>query len=77
MPTIRAYWKAKDYGRCVECYAHHDEEYARCERCREKRRRQNQRYRERNRGRITLTVEEKEAAEAPHSSHARRLAAGF
>ena len=79
MPTIRAYWKAKDLGRCVECFAYHDEETVRCEKCREKRRVQKQRYRGSSRGQIkqTLTPEEQAAAKAPNSSHARRLAAGF
>ena len=79
MPTIKEYWKRRDLGRCVECFARHDEETVRCERCREKRRRHKQQYRERNHGRIkqTLTPEEEAAAKAPNSSHARRLAAGF
>ena len=39
MPTLRAYWQAKDFGRCVECFARNPErEFARCGRCRDKRR---------------------------------------
>ena len=46
MPTLRAYWKAKDFGRCVECYANNPEpQYARCGRCRGKRRKQKQQAR--------------------------------
>ena len=53
MPTIRAYWKAKDLGRCVECYARlPDTEFARCEKCREKRNRARAAYYARHRERI-------------------------
>ena len=66
MPTIRAYWKLRDFGKCVECRASNPEpEYARCAKCREKRRRAKEAAREAAR-----------AALGPTSSYAGRLAAG-
>ena len=53
MPTIRAYWQLRDFGKCVECRANNpDPDFARCARCREKRRRAKQAIREELRAKL-------------------------